>query len=68
MHSSIRRFSLFSTIRSKLVTLLLVLSGFPLLIIGLLAYQSASDALLKQTTMQLGNLAEKTAQQIDNFF
>jgi len=64
----IQKRPIFSSIRSKLITLLLVLSGLPLLITAFLSYQSASDALLKQTTHQLGNLADKTAQQIDGFF
>jgi PAS domain S-box-containing protein len=38
------------------------------MIVGFLSYRSATDALLKQTTRQLGNLGEKTAQQIDDFF
>jgi PAS domain S-box-containing protein len=58
----------FSSIRSKLIALLLVLVGLPLLITGYLSYRSTTQALLKQTTRQLGNLAEKTAQQIDDFF
>ncbi len=35
---------------------------------GFLSYQSAADAILFQTQEQLGNVAEKTAQQVDNFF
>lgn len=63
-----RKLPIFRSIRSKLIALLLVLVGFPLLVTGYLSYRSASEALLKQTTRQLGNLADKTAQQIDNFF
>ncbi len=40
----------------------------PLIIVGYFAYKSASSALLLQTRQQLGNLADKTAQQIDTFF
>lgn len=68
MTKFIARLPIFSSIRSKLITLLLILVGFPLLIAGYLSFQSATDALFKQTTQQLGNLADKTAQQIDNFF
>lgn len=64
----ISKLPVFSSMRSKLITLLLVLVGLPLFIAGYLSYQSATDALLKQTTQQLGNLAEKTGQLIDNFF
>ncbi len=64
----ITQLPIFSSIRSKLITLLLILVGIPLLIAGYLSYQSATDALFKQATQQLGNLADKTAQQIDNFF
>ena len=68
MFQFIRHLSIFSSIRSKLTSLLLVLVGLPLLITGYLSYSSASDALLRQTTRQLGNLSDKTAQQIDVFF
>lgn len=64
----ISKLPIFSSTRSKLIALLLVLVGLPLLIAGYLSYQSTTQALLKQTTHQLGNLAEKTAQQIDDFF
>ncbi len=64
----ISKLPVFSSIRSKLIALLLVLVGLPLLIAGYLSYQSTTRALLNQATHQLGNLAEKTAQQIDNFF
>ncbi|MEJ2157864.1 MAG: histidine kinase dimerization/phospho-acceptor domain-containing protein [Desulfobacteraceae bacterium] len=64
----IKRLLVFSSIRSKLIALLLVLVGLPLLITGYLSYRSTTQALLKQTTHQMGNLAEKTAQQIDDFF
>ena len=59
---------MFSSIRSKLIAILIILGVIPLLVIGYLSYRSASDALLSQTKEQLGNLADKTAQQIDNFF
>jgi PAS domain S-box-containing protein len=64
----VRQLPIFSSIRSKLISLLLILVGLPLMIAGYLSYRSATDALLKQTTRQLTNLAEKTAQQIDDFF
>ena len=38
------------------------------MVVGYFSYKSASNALLLQTTEQLGNLADKTAQQIDTFF
>jgi len=59
---------MFSSIRSKLIAILFILGVVPLLITGYLSYRSASYALLSQTKEQLGNLADKTAQQIDNFF
>lgn len=59
---------IFSSIRSKLISILVILGGLPLLIVGYLSYESASRALLFQTKEQLGNVADKTAQQIDNFF
>ncbi len=68
MLKSLIQLPFFSSIRSKLIALLLVLVGFPMMIAGFLSYQSATKALLKQTTRQLGNLAEKTAQQVDSFF
>lgn len=68
MNKLISKLPIFSSIRSKLIALLLVLVGLPLLIAGYLSYQSTTQALLKQTTHQLGNLAEKTSQQIDDFF
>lgn len=40
----------------------------PLVVVGYYSYKTASNALLLQTTEQLGNLADKTAQQIDTFF
>jgi PAS domain S-box-containing protein len=64
----VKQLPIFSSIRSKLIGLLLVLVGLPLMIAGFLSYRSATDALLKQTTRQLGNLGEKTSQQIDDFF
>lgn len=59
---------MFSSIRSKLIAILIILGVIPLLVVGYLSYRSASNALLSQTKEQLGNLADKTAQQIDNFF
>jgi len=59
---------MFSSIRSKLIAILIILGMIPLLVVGYLSYRSASDALLSQTKEQLGNLSDKTAQQIDNFF
>jgi len=59
---------MFSSIRSKLIAILIILGVIPLLVVGYFSYRSASDALLSQTKEQLGNLADKTAQQIDNFF
>ena len=68
MRGFFNRFFIFSSIRSKLTCLLFILVGAPLFITGYLSYRSASEALLRQTTKQLGNLADKTAQQIDGFF
>ncbi len=59
---------MFSSIRSKFIVILLLFGGLPTLIVGYLAYESASRALLSQTKEQLGNVAEKTAQQLDIFF
>lgn len=59
---------MFSSIRSKLIAILFTLGIIPLLVVGYLSYQSASNALLSQTYEQLGNVADKTAQQINNFF
>ena len=59
---------MFSSIRSKLIAILIILGVIPLLVVGYFSYRSASDALLSQTKEQLGNLADKTAQQIDGFF
>ncbi len=59
---------MFASIRAKLIVILLSLGVFPLLIVGYLAYENASDALLFQAKEQLGNIGEKTAQQIDDFF
>ncbi|MBW1820641.1 MAG: hypothetical protein JRI92_02590, partial [Deltaproteobacteria bacterium] len=59
---------MFSSIRSKLIAILIILGVIPLLVVGYFSYRSASDALLSQTKEQLGNLANKTAQQIDSFF
>ncbi|MCP4024435.1 MAG: hypothetical protein GY729_21510, partial [Desulfobacteraceae bacterium] len=58
----------FSSIRSKFIAILVILGVIPLIVIGFFAYLSASNALLQQTREQLGNLADKTAQQIDTFF
>ncbi|BBO87741.1 PAS domain-containing sensor histidine kinase [Desulfosarcina ovata] len=59
---------LFSSIRSKFIGVLVLFGSLPMLIVGYLAYESASRALLSQTQDQLGNVAAKTAQQIDDFF
>lgn len=58
----------FSSIRSKFIAIFLILGVMPLILVGFFAYKSASNALLFQTREQLGNLADKTAQQIDTFF
>lgn len=60
--------SFFSSIRSKFIAIFVILGVIPLIIVGYFAYKSASNALLLQTREQLGNLADKTAQQIDTFF
>ena len=59
---------MFSSIKAKLITILLILGVAPLSIVGYQSYQIASNTLLEQTKRQLGNLADKTAQQIDIFF
>lgn len=59
---------MFSSIRSKLVAIFIFLIGLPLLLVGYSSYETASRAILYQSQEQLGNLAVKTAQQIDNFF
>ena len=59
---------LFSSIRSKFISIFVILGVMPLIIVGFFAYKTASNALLLQTREQLGNLADKTAQQIDTFF
>ena len=59
---------LFSSIRSKFIAIFVILGVMPLIVVGYFAYKSASNALLLQTREQLGNLADKTAQQIDTFF
>ena len=59
---------LFSSIRSKFIAIFVILGVMPLIIVGFFAYKTASNALLLQTREQLGNLADKTAQQIDTFF
>ena len=59
---------LFSSIRSKFFAIFFILGVMPLVVVGYYSYKTASDALLLQTTEQLGNLADKTAQQIDTFF
>lgn len=63
---SVNRF--FSSIRSKFVVLFVVFGLIPLIVVGTFSYKSSSNALLIQTREQLGNLADKTAQQIDTFF
>ncbi len=57
---------MFSSIRSKLITIIIFLIGLPLLAVGYASYDSASRAILAQTQEQLGNLV-KAAQQIDSF-
>ncbi len=59
---------MFSSIRSKFIAIFVILGVIPLIIVGFFAYKSASNALLLQTREQLGNLADKTAQQIDTLF
>jgi hypothetical protein len=58
---------MFSSIRSKLIAIIIFLIGLPLLAVGYASYDTASRAILAQTQEQLGNLAVKTAQQIDSF-
>ncbi|MBU2627793.1 MAG: PAS domain S-box protein [Proteobacteria bacterium] len=62
------RHHLFSSIRSKFIAIFVILGVMPQILVGIFAYNSASNALLLQTREQLGNLADKTAQQIDIFF
>ena len=57
-----------SGIRFKFMALFLIFGVIPLVGVGLFSYKSASNALLIQTREQLGNLADKTAQQVDTFF
>ncbi|SDP15317.1 PAS domain-containing sensor histidine kinase [Desulforhopalus singaporensis] len=59
---------MFASIRTKLITILLILGVLPNLVVGFFAYETASDALLFQARQQVGNIGEKTAQQIDAFF
>lgn len=59
---------MFTSIRAKLITILIILGVLPLTLVSLLAYKTSSDALLVQAREQLGNIGEKTAQQIDDFF
>jgi PAS domain S-box-containing protein len=63
-----QNFPVLTSIRSKLIGILVVLGVLPLLVMGFLSYQSATEALLVQSQEQLGNLAEKTSQQVDSFF
>ncbi len=58
---------LFSSIRAKSIAIFVILGIIPLILAGFFAYKTASNALLRQTREQLGNLADKTAQQIDTF-
>ncbi|MCD4742659.1 MAG: HAMP domain-containing protein [Desulfobacteraceae bacterium] len=67
-HNFLSPNSLFSSIRSKFIAIFVILGVIPLIVVGFFAYKSASNALLLQTGEQLGNLADKTAQQIDTFF
>jgi len=59
---------MFTSIRAKLITILIILGVLPLSIVSILAYEAASDALLFQAREQVGNIGDKTAQQIDDFF
>lgn len=55
-------------IGTKLIVILFFLGLIPLLFVGFLAYETASEALLFQAREQLGNITAKTARQIDDFF
>lgn len=59
---------LFSSIRTKLICILMILGAIPLLVVGAVSYHSAANALLVQTRQQLDKVAQKTAQQVDHFF
>ncbi|WP_153307440.1 PAS domain-containing sensor histidine kinase [Desulfospira joergensenii] len=59
---------LFSSIRTKLICILIILGGVPLLVVGTISYHSAANALMVQTRQQLDNVAGKTAEQVDHFF
>jgi signal transduction histidine kinase len=59
---------LFSSIRAKLIAILFILGVVPLVFAGVMAFRTASGALLVQAREQYGNIAGKTAQQIDGFF
>jgi len=59
---------MFSTIRAKLIAILILLGILPLLATGYLSYRSASKTLQSQSREQLGKVAAKTTQQIDDFF
>ena len=58
---------LFSSIRSKSIAIFVILGVIPLILAGFFTYKTAANALIRQTREHLGNLADKTAQQIDTF-
>ena len=59
---------MFSSLRAKLILILTALGVVPLVVVGVLFYTSAASDLLAQTKDQIGNLADKTARQVDDFF
>ncbi len=58
----------FNSIRTKLICILIVLGGLPLMVVGAVSYHSAANALMVQTREQLDSVAAKTVEQIDHFF
>ena len=58
----------FQSLRAKLIFILVLLGGVPLLVVGAISYHSAANALMKQTRQQLDNVAGKTVEQLDHFF
>ena len=58
----------FSSLRAKLIFILIILGGIPLLVVGAISYHSAANALMVQTRQQLDNVAGKTVEQVDHFF
>ncbi len=58
----------FASLRAKLIFILVILGGVPLLVVGAISYHSAANALVKQTRQQLDNVAGKTVEQLDHFF